>query len=272
MLGLGLRAIGAFLRFSAPVDALVYHEEGSRIAPALRGLDFGVDTGRPIPGTGWIRYVSGITHAFVIDDMFVTFLIFTFLSFIGVYLCYLAFVRAVPEGDHRRYALLLFLWPSLLFWPSSIGKEAWMLFGIGVTVLGRGPHRHRPGGDRARRDGRRAGDPVARPPARGPHDPRRARRGPARPAEVALHVPPHRPHRHRARPARRRIDHRRPHLGGPQDRSHRRRESISTALEETQEQTDQGGAQFESAIVRIAARLPRGLRDRVVPAPADRGP
>lgn len=136
MLGLALRAIGAFFRFSAPVDALVYHQEGSRIAPALRGLDFGVDTGRPIPGTGWIRYVSGITHAFVIDDMFVTFLIFMLLSFVGVLLCYLAFVRAVPEGDHRRYALLLFLWPSLIFWPSSIGKEAWMLFSLGVASWG----------------------------------------------------------------------------------------------------------------------------------------
>lgn len=136
MLGLGLRAIGAFARFTAPVDALVYHQEGSRIAPALRGLDFGVDTGRPIPGTGWIRYVSGLTHAFVIDDMFVTFMIFMLLSFIGVFLCYLAFVRAVPEGDHRRYALLLFLWPSLVYWPSSIGKEAWMIFGLGVASWG----------------------------------------------------------------------------------------------------------------------------------------
>ncbi len=136
MFGLGLRIIGLFVRFGAPVDALVYHQEGSRIAPALRGLDLGVDTGRPIPGTGWIRYVSGVTHAFVVDDMFVTFVIFTFLSFIGAFLCYRAFVRAIPLGDHRRYALLIFLWPSLVYWPSSIGKEAWMIFGLGVASWG----------------------------------------------------------------------------------------------------------------------------------------
>ena len=34
----------------------------------------------------------------------------------------------LPTGDHRRYALLVFFMPSLLFWPSSIGKESWMLF------------------------------------------------------------------------------------------------------------------------------------------------
>jgi hypothetical protein len=31
---------------------------------------------------------------------------------------------------------LILLWPSLAFWPSSIGKEAMMLFAIGVAALG----------------------------------------------------------------------------------------------------------------------------------------
>jgi hypothetical protein len=53
-----------------------------------------------------------------------------------VFLLYRAFLIGFPEGDRRRYALLLFLWPSLLFWPSSLGKEAWMLLAIGITALG----------------------------------------------------------------------------------------------------------------------------------------
>lgn len=134
--GFGLRCAGAFVRFNAPVDALVYNQEGSRIAPDLRSLDFFVDTGREIPGTGWIRYVSGLTHAFVLDDMYTSFLLFTFLAFVGTFLVYTAFARAVPTGDHKRYALLVFLWPSLLYWPSSIGKEAWMIFGLGVACAG----------------------------------------------------------------------------------------------------------------------------------------
>jgi hypothetical protein len=134
--GFGLRCVGAFLRFNAPIDAVVYNQEGSRIAPDLRALDFFVDTGREIPGTGWIRYVSGLTHAFVLDDMYTSFLLFTFLAFVGTFLVYTAFARAVPTGDHKRYALLVFLWPSLLYWPSSIGKEAWMIFGLGVACAG----------------------------------------------------------------------------------------------------------------------------------------
>ncbi|MDQ4044748.1 MAG: hypothetical protein M3173_04785, partial [Chloroflexota bacterium] len=36
----------------------------------------------------------------------------------------------------RRFALLVFLLPSLLYWPSSIGKDAWMLLTLGVAALG----------------------------------------------------------------------------------------------------------------------------------------
>jgi len=43
---------------------------------------------------------------------------------------------AVPEGDRFRYALLVLLLPSLLFWPSSLGKEAWMTLGLGLLALG----------------------------------------------------------------------------------------------------------------------------------------
>lgn len=136
MIGFGLRCIGAFFRYRSPVDALVYQQEGNRIAASLRHLEFGVDTGREIPGTGWIRYATGVIHVFVFDDMYATLLVYTFLAFLGTYLCYRAFVRAVPDGDHKRYALLIFLWPSLVYWPSSIGKEAWMILGLGIFSWG----------------------------------------------------------------------------------------------------------------------------------------
>jgi hypothetical protein len=42
----------------------------------------------------------------------------------------------VPAGDSRRYALLVLFFPTLLYWPSSIGKEGWMLLSIGLTAYG----------------------------------------------------------------------------------------------------------------------------------------
>jgi hypothetical protein len=47
-----------------------------------------------------------------------------------------AFRIAVPDGDHRRYRLLVLFFPTLLFWPSAIGKDAWMVFCLGLAAYG----------------------------------------------------------------------------------------------------------------------------------------
>ena len=44
--------------------------------------------------------------------------------------------RAVPFLDRRLYFLIIMFVPSILFWPSSIGKEALMQFAIGSAALG----------------------------------------------------------------------------------------------------------------------------------------
>jgi hypothetical protein len=135
-LGLLLRFIGAYMRMQNTVDSAVYHTEGIRIAEAFRQFDFGVDTGRQIPGTGAIRWISGMVHVFVFNDEATSFLVFALFSFIGCVFLYKAFVVAVPNGDRYRYAILLFFWPSLCYWPSSLGKEGWMLLGIGIASYG----------------------------------------------------------------------------------------------------------------------------------------
>ena len=47
-----------------------------------------------------------------------------------------ALARGVPKADVRRYAALVLFFPSMLFWPSSIGKEALMVFCIGLASYG----------------------------------------------------------------------------------------------------------------------------------------
>jgi hypothetical protein len=70
------------------------------------------------------------------SNAFAEFLVFTWVGFLGCYLMYRAFVTAMPNGDHRRYALLVFLWPTLLYWSSSVGKDCWMLFTLGIGAYG----------------------------------------------------------------------------------------------------------------------------------------
>jgi hypothetical protein len=134
--GLLLRFAAAYYRFDHAVDALEYHEFGVNLADSFRELNFGVDTGAAVPGTGTMRYISGLVHVLSNSDAFGAFLIFTWFAFLGCYFLYRAFVIAVPDGDRYRYALLMFLWPSLVLWPSSIGKESVMLFAVGLAALG----------------------------------------------------------------------------------------------------------------------------------------
>jgi hypothetical protein len=136
---IGLRLLLAYPRFNAATDAVVYNREGARLADSFRALNFtSVDVGAAasVPGTGSLRYIAGLVHLTTGSNFFGSTLVFGMMAFAGCWLFYRAFQTAIPDGDHRRYALLIFLWPSLLYWPSSIGKDSWMLLTIAIASLG----------------------------------------------------------------------------------------------------------------------------------------
>jgi hypothetical protein len=139
----GLLATGLVLRFAATYyrylhasDGATYHLAGVDLAKAYRQFNFGVDPGFPVPGTGGMRIIAGAAEVLTNSNEFGTFLLFSWLGFLGCYFLYRAFATALPDADHLRYGLLVFLWPTLLFWPSSIGKDCWMLFGVGLAAWG----------------------------------------------------------------------------------------------------------------------------------------
>jgi hypothetical protein len=134
--GLLLRFTFAPYRFSHAFDADTYYHAGVTLAQQFRHFDFSGDPGGAVPGTGAMKFITGVVSVVAGDNRFAIFLIFTWLSFFGCYLLYRAFRTAMPNGDRYRYALLVFLWPSLAFWPSSIGKESWMMLALGFACLG----------------------------------------------------------------------------------------------------------------------------------------
>lgn len=89
-----------------------------------------------IDGTHWMELATTAIYTVIGPSAMAAFFIFASMAFWGCYLLLLAFRTALPEGNDRRYALFVFLLPSVLFWPSSIGKESWLLLMIGVTALG----------------------------------------------------------------------------------------------------------------------------------------
>ncbi len=117
-------------------DSVAYHNWGAQLAPLIRNGDFAVSIPTRLIGTGFIEVATGWLYALTSPTIVGGYLVYSWLGFWGLYLFYRAFRIAVPDGDHRRYALLVFFLPSLLFWSSSIGKEAWMTFTLGITAYG----------------------------------------------------------------------------------------------------------------------------------------
>lgn len=119
-------------------DSASYHRAASVLARSYRSGELFV----PVPGaergagTIAIRVITGLIYSVTGSSLLVGALVFSLLCFTGMVLCVKAFRLAVPEGDHPRYARLVLLLPSMLFWPSSIGKDAWMLFGLGIVAYG----------------------------------------------------------------------------------------------------------------------------------------
>jgi hypothetical protein len=123
----------AFTVYGGHADATRYYQDGVLLAQRFHHLDF---SGLHVAGTDFVSILTGAVYSLIGPTKLGGFLVFSWIGFWGLFLFYRAFVLAVPQGRPRSYAHLLFFLPSLVFWPSSVGKEAWMMFTIGVGAYG----------------------------------------------------------------------------------------------------------------------------------------
>ncbi len=115
-------------------DSLDYHRWGQYFAPQFRSFDFSHVTSTN--GTDFMRTMTGVVYAFTGASEMSGSIVLSFLSFVGLLLLWRAFRRAVPNGAHYRYGTLVLFLPSFLYWPSSLGKEGWAIFCLGVAAYG----------------------------------------------------------------------------------------------------------------------------------------
>jgi hypothetical protein len=124
----------AFGLYGGVADAAAYHNAALDLYPRIRALN--LESLLTSSSTDFIRAFTGAVYAVFTPTRLGGFVVFSWLGFWGLFLLYRAFVIATPEGRIRTYRLLLFFLPSLLFWPSSVGKEAWMVCWIGLAAYG----------------------------------------------------------------------------------------------------------------------------------------
>ncbi len=113
-------------------DATGYHNFGTRYADMWRALEvppFGT-------GTEFIQWATGVLYIPYTPTKLGGFVLFATIAFVGQILLYLAFRRARPHARLKWYAGLIFFFPNIVYWPSSIGKESLMIFFIGIAAYG----------------------------------------------------------------------------------------------------------------------------------------
>jgi len=144
-----LRIVGAFLRYGVLYyaydgigDAVGYYRQGLAYADQFWNFDFSAFTdssqwrGGKWWGTQFVYFPSGIVLSVIGATMLGEFLMFSLLSFLGLIGFAVAFRRDMPQVPLIDYGRWLFLFPSLWFWPSSVGKDALILMGLGIAIAG----------------------------------------------------------------------------------------------------------------------------------------
>ena len=115
-------------------DVARYVRAGRSLVPIIRSGTLPDEARRT--GTRFMEFLTGLVFSVVGPNEIAGYVVFSMLSFVGLFLFLHAFRLGMPYGDHRRYAVLVLLTPTVLFWPSTIGKEAWMVFTMGAAAYG----------------------------------------------------------------------------------------------------------------------------------------
>ena len=149
VMGLLLRVAGTlsmlaiiFGLYNGVADSNGYFNQGLLYWRRMLNGDFAMITNRVewAAGDWWgahfVYVVSGPLAGILGRGRFGAFLFAALLGFAGLCLMVVAFHRCYPRVPLHRYAGWLFLFPSLWLWPSVLGKEAFMLLGMGLMMFG----------------------------------------------------------------------------------------------------------------------------------------
>jgi hypothetical protein len=144
--GLFLRVIGAlayvglFGSLYGGGDYLMYFENGSWYAfliwegRAPEVVDIWL--ARQWWGTSFTILFTGLIVTVLGPNLKAAAIVFALIGYAGILLIAAAFRHAFPEAARTRYLAWLVLFPSLWFWPAAIGKDALVLFGLGLAAFG----------------------------------------------------------------------------------------------------------------------------------------
>lgn len=125
--------------YAGEADAGQYDDAGKVFVNNVHHGKFSIE-GSKVDGlsdeTHVVGYVTGILYLVVGTTFMGGFVAFAWVCFLGLLFFFQAFRISYPNAPPYLTAALLFFLPSMLYWPSSIGKDALMVFCIGAATYG----------------------------------------------------------------------------------------------------------------------------------------
>ncbi|HJQ77215.1 MAG TPA: hypothetical protein VJ948_08130 [Acidimicrobiia bacterium] len=140
IIGFAAKVVGTIARFYMVValygggDSYRYFRVGTEFAESWRRGQIPTLSDSGAFGTQILEYLTGILLAVFTPEMMVGFLLFSLFAYGGQLMLYAAFRRWAKPWQLKPYALLLLFLPSFVFWPSSIGKDAIVVFAVGAAA------------------------------------------------------------------------------------------------------------------------------------------
>lgn len=126
-----------FEAYQGSIDAQSYHDFGRDYAGQVWSGELSVFDAVPGgTGTHFVERFTAFAYTLVGSSQLAGFVTFAFLGYLGLAFIVKATAVAVPGLAVRRFAWMIVLFPSLVYWPSSIGKEALVMFGLGLGTYG----------------------------------------------------------------------------------------------------------------------------------------
>ena len=142
--GLLVKLVGALARYwvgfeayEGGIDAGRYHQFAVEVAGKVWSGERSFVTALPhSTGTAFLERFTAFVYMLTGGSQLAGFITFAFLGYVGTVFFVKAAVIAVPTIALRRYAWMCVLIPSIVYWPSSIGKEAVVILGLGIGTYG----------------------------------------------------------------------------------------------------------------------------------------
>ena len=125
--------------YDGAADAGMYHEAGQTFRENGGRGNWSFDGAfieRFPDETRSVGYVVGALYVVTGASQMTGYLVFSWISWLGLVFVFRAFRLGFPNAPPYLAAGLIFFLPSTLYWPSSIGKDAVMVFAIGLVTLG----------------------------------------------------------------------------------------------------------------------------------------